>query len=194
MPENGGAKERYCSIVIGDTIIFIKPTSIPHVIKELNNFHSNMQFTYEEERDGKNSIFRCITHKKNDTFKITVYRKPTNKGIYLHQNQFAPETWKRETLRSIINRAYDICSNDEFLRLELSKIKHDFIKTYGYPNWVFNQKRQKLIESREISTKIVNSIEDSTTKVLVLENTKEVNIISSLYKGEKETKHYEIVE
>ena len=59
---------------------------------------------------------------------------------------------------------------------------------------MFNQKRQKLIESREISTKIVNSIEDSTTKVLVLENTKEVNIISSLYKGEKETKHYEIVE
>ena len=84
MPENGGAKERYYSIVIGDTIVFIKPTSIPHVIKELNNFHSNMQFTYEEERDGNNSIFRCITHKKNNTFETTVYRKPTDKGIYLH--------------------------------------------------------------------------------------------------------------
>ena len=41
---------------------------------------------------------------KNDTFKTNVYRKPTNKGIYLHWNSFAPETWKRGTLRSIIKK------------------------------------------------------------------------------------------
>ena len=123
--------------------------------------------------------------KKNDTFETTVYRKPTNKGIYLHWNSFAPETWKRGTLGSIINRAYDICSNDEFLRLELSRIKHDFIKINGYPNWVFNQIHQKVIESREINTKKLNSIEDSTTEAIVLENTKKVHIISLPYKGEK---------
>ena len=36
----------------------------------------------------------------------------TLKKICLHWNSFAPETWKRGTLRSIINKAYDICSND----------------------------------------------------------------------------------
>ena len=85
----------------------------------------------------------------------------------------------------IINRAYDICSNDEFLQLELSRIKHDFIKTNGYPNWVFNQIHQKVIESREISPKKLNSIEDGTTEANVVENTKKVHIISLPYKGEK---------
>ena len=49
------------------------------------------------------------------------------------------------------------------------------MKTNGYPNWVFNQIHQKIIESREISTKKLNSIED----------TKEVRIISLPYKREK---------
>ena len=170
---------------VDDTITCIKTTSIPHVIKVLNTFHSNIQFTYEEERDGKIPFLDVLLIRKNNTFETTVYRKPTNKGIYLHWNSFAPETWKRGTLRSIINRAYDICSNDEFLRLELSRIKHDFIKINGYPNWVFNQIHQKVIESREISTNKLNSIEDSPAEDITLENTKKVHIISLPYKGEK---------
>ena len=170
---------------VDDTITCIKTTSIPHVIKVLNTFLSNIQFTYEEEKDGKIPFLDILLIKKNDAFKTTVYRKPTNKGIYLYWNSFAPQTWKRATLRSIINRAYDICSNDEFIRLELSRIKHDFTKINGYPNWVFNQIHQKVIESREISTKKLNSIKDSTTEAIALENTKKVRIISLHYKGEK---------
>ena len=170
---------------VDDTITCIKTTSIPHVIKVLNTFHSNIQFTYEEERDGKIPFLDVLLIRKNDAFETAVYRKPTNKGIYLHWNSFAPETWKRGTLRSIINRAYDICSSDEFLRLELSRIKHDFIKINGYPYWVFNQIHQNVIESREISAKKLNSINDSATETIVSENTKKLYTISLPYKGKK---------
>ena len=64
-----------------------------------------MQFTYEEERDGKIPFLDALLIRKNDAFETAVCRKPTNMGIYLHWNSFAPET-------------YDICSSDEFLRLE----------------------------------------------------------------------------
>ena len=40
-------------------------------------------------------------------------------------------------------------------------------------------------ESREVSTKKLNSIEDSTTEAIVLENTKKLHIVSFPYKGEK---------
>ena len=170
---------------VDDTITCIKPTSIPHVIEVLNSFHSNIQFMFGEERDRKVPCLDVLLIKKNDAFEITIYRKPTNKGIYLHWNSFAPKTWKHAILRSVIHKAYDICSNDEFLRLELSEIKHDLIKTNGYPNWVFSQINQKVIKSREICTKKLNLIEDSTTEDIVIDNTKKVHIISLPYKGEK---------
>ena len=69
-----------------DTVTCIKSTSIPHVIEVRNSFHSNIQFTHEEERDGKVPFLEVLLIKKNDTFQTTAYRKPTNKGIYLHWN------------------------------------------------------------------------------------------------------------
>ena len=68
--------------------------------------------------------------------------------------------------------------------MELPEINHDFRKTNGYPNWVFNQIHQKVIKSREISTKKLNSTEDSATEGIAIDNTKKVHIILS-YKGEK---------
>ena len=49
---------------------------------------------------------------------------------------------------------------------------HDFIKTNGYSNWAFNQRHQRVIKSREISPKKLNSTEDSTTEDIALENSK----------------------
>ena len=92
---------------------------------------------------------------------------------------------KRGTLRSIINRGYDICSNEEFLRWELSRIKHGFIKTNVHPYWVFNQIHQKVTESREISTQKLNSINDRATETIVLQNTKKLHTTSLPYKEEK---------
>ena len=117
---------------VDDTITSIKPMSIPYVINVLNSFDSNIEFTYEEEKDGQIPFLDVLLVRKNDIFETAVHRKPTNYGIYLHWNSFAPNTWKRRTLRSIITRAYDVCSNDEFLKQELSKINTDFLKISGY--------------------------------------------------------------
>ena len=137
---------------VDDTMTSIKPMSIPYVINVLNSFHSNIEFTYEEEKDGQIPFLDVLLVRKNGTFETTVYRKLTNNGIYLHWKSFAPNTWKRGILRSIITRAYHVCSNDEVLKQELSKIKTDFLKINGYPKWVFDQIHQKVIEHREVST------------------------------------------
>ena len=38
---------------VDDTITSIKPTSVPYVINVLHSFHTNFEFTYEEEKDGE---------------------------------------------------------------------------------------------------------------------------------------------
>ena len=66
---------------VDDTITSIKPTSIPDVINVLNSFlHSNIEFTYEEEKDGQIPILDVLV-RKDDTFETTEHRKPTNNGI-----------------------------------------------------------------------------------------------------------------
>ena len=77
---------------VDDTITSIKPMSIPYVFNVLNSFDSNTEITYEEEKDGQIPFLDLILVRKNYTFETTVYKKPTNNGVYLHWNSFAPNT------------------------------------------------------------------------------------------------------
>ena len=58
----------------------------------------------------------------------TVYRKKTNNDIYLNWNTFAPATWKRLTLRTLVQRAYLVCSTETYLKKELTHIEKVFIE------------------------------------------------------------------
>ena len=49
----------------------------------------------------------------------TTFLKPTNNYIYLNWNAFAPDTYKRGTLITLVERAYIICSTNELLQKEL---------------------------------------------------------------------------
>ena len=75
LSERMGPWERF----VDHTITCNKQTYIPHVIDVLNSFHSNMQFTYKEEKDGEIPFLR-----KHDTSKTAVYGNPSNNGRYLH--------------------------------------------------------------------------------------------------------------
>lgn len=40
----------------------------------------------------------------------TVYCKPTSSGIYLHWVSYTPKSWRLATLKTLLCRAYKICS------------------------------------------------------------------------------------
>ena len=40
----------------------------------------------------------------------TVYRKDSNSDVYLYWDSFTPITWKRGKLKTLVERAYLICS------------------------------------------------------------------------------------
>ena len=158
---------------VDDIISIIKETSISRVLTVLNSFHKNIEFTYEMEENGKIAFLDVLIIRNNNTLKTTVYRKKTHNGDYLHWKYFAPPTWKRSTLRSIITRTYRICSTQKYLEAELIKIKHEFTQINGYPKWVFDKINEecKLSGNLNVTTNNKSNISNgitNTTHMLVL--------------------------
>ena len=89
-----------------DTITYVKPDAIDLVLSVLNSFHENNSFTYEQEING------------------------------IHWESFAPNTWKRGTLITLVLRAHAICSSKELLDQEINHLKHVFVAFNGYRKWV----------------------------------------------------------
>ena len=58
----------------------------------------------------------------------TFFRKDTQNDVYLNWESFSPISWKRGTLKSLISRAYMLCSNQSLLEKELEHLKNAFHK------------------------------------------------------------------
>ena len=114
---------------------YIKTYLIDYVLKMLNGFHRNIQFTYEVETDSKISFLDVLVIRdSSNNINTTVYRKSTNNDIYLNWESFAPDKWKRGTLKTLTKRAYDVCSNQELLQKELNYIEKVFRANNNYLN------------------------------------------------------------
>ena len=103
---------------VDDTFCYIKTDSTDYVLKMLNGFHRNIQFTYEVETDSKISFLDVlVTHDSNNSINLTVYRKSTNNDICLNWESFAPDKLKWRMLKTLTKRAYDVCSTQELLQI-----------------------------------------------------------------------------
>ena len=73
---------------VDDNICFLKKDSIKFVQDTLNNFHKNIKFNFEEERDGKIPFLDALLVRNNDYIVTTIYAKNININIYLNWNSF----------------------------------------------------------------------------------------------------------
>ena len=70
---------------VNDALCFIKIDSIDYVLKMLNDFHKNIQFTYEVRTHSQNSFLDVLVIRdSSNNINMTVYQKRTNKDIYLN--------------------------------------------------------------------------------------------------------------
>ena len=74
-----------------------------------------------------------------------------------------PNTWKRSTLRTLIKRAYLICSSEKHLVDELKRLKYVFEKHNNFPKWVIYQLLSEV------------QWEDANIRRLIQDNQNEVN-------------------
>ena len=84
-----------------------------------------------------------IMKEEDGRIQTGVYRKATNNSIYIHWNSYAPKQWKIGTLSGMIRRAYEICSNEDELKKELTHLKKVFTVTNGYPQYLVSSVMEK---------------------------------------------------
>ena len=95
----------------------------PHIVIYFKNFHDNIKFTYEVEHNGKISLLDVILIRSNRKWGTTVFCNEKNNDKYLHSKAFAPVTWKKDKLRTLIRRAFTPISNDNVLKKESHHIE-----------------------------------------------------------------------
>ena len=151
--------------------MFVKNYSIVYVLDQLNNFHKRIQLTYEIEYNNKLPFLDVLLIKNANNINTRVYRKATNTDIYLNWNSHTPTTWKR----TIISRAYTICSSERYFPEEIRYLESTFKKVNNYHKYVINQlKRQvklKHTQSMNIECSTINQtaqIEQEKRNFLVL--------------------------
>ena len=69
---------------VGGAYCIVKTDSVNEILLKLNSFHMNIQFTYEVESNNMLPFLHVLSIRKNNDIETTVYRKPTNKDIYLN--------------------------------------------------------------------------------------------------------------
>ena len=124
---------------VDDRICYIKVDSIDYVLRKLNDFHKNIQFTVEVEKEGRIWFLDVLMIRDKNNIETTVHRKSTNNNIYLNWTSDVPNKWTMSTLRTLVRRAYDICSTNEDLQNELNHIKKVFHEQNQYQFWATNK-------------------------------------------------------
>ena len=88
-----------------------------------------------------------------DNIETCVFSKPTDTDIYIHWNSFAPFQWKFSTLKTLVYRAYIVCSDNQHLESELNYLRKLFHNFNSYPHWFI--------------TKVINDVKNDFNKQIV---------------------------
>ena len=112
---------------VDDTVTCIKSSSINYVQSVLNSFHKSITFTFEEEEDNKIPFLDVLILRNGSSIETTVYRKFTHNDVYLHWDSFSPNSWKVGSLKTLLLRAFVVCSNEQLLIGKLNTFEMYFI-------------------------------------------------------------------
>ena len=102
----------------------------------INSRHPNIEFTIETEQENSLSFLDICISRTNNTFSTGVYRKNTFTGLGLNFYSFCPLNFKINSCKTLLHRAYNICSDWNKFHMEVSFLIEYFGKNC-YPPAVF---------------------------------------------------------
>ncbi|XP_069977196.1 uncharacterized protein [Penaeus vannamei] len=128
-------------------LLFNDPSHINPFLSYLNSQHPNIKFTCETEQNNKLSFLDTSITFHNNCFYTSTYRKPTFTGLGLHYLSYIPHIYKLNSLTTLINRAYNICSTWASFHDEVSFLSKYFT-TNGYPSYLFYKALRKFLSQK----------------------------------------------
>ena len=104
----------------------------------LNSRHPSIKFTCEMEQEGKLSFLDTTITSNNGQFSTGTYRKPTYTGLGLHYLSFLPPIYKINSIKTLLTRAYNVCSSWLVFHNEIVFL-HDYLLCNGYPSQLLDK-------------------------------------------------------
>ena len=127
---------------VDDVLAIIPENNQDLILNYINSINPSIQFTLELERNQTLPYLDIeIVRLKDGILKFKIYRKPSHTGRLLNFNSSSHIAHKRSTIRSLVSRAFKICS-EEYLENELTNIKEQ-LKNNGYPKKLVNREIHK---------------------------------------------------
>ena len=102
-------------------------------LEYLNNKHSNISFTSEMEKNNCLPFLDIMITRDNGYLTTFVFRKDTYTGLGLNYDSFVPNLFKINSIKTLLHRAYNICSTWHYFHLELEKLRK-FFSINGCPS------------------------------------------------------------
>ena len=116
-----------------DTIVaFHSPDHIELFLNYINRQHINIKFTVEKENNNSLPFLDTIIKKQNDSIKLSVYRKPTYTPLGINFFSYIPILFKINAIKTLLYRAYSVCSDYITMHDEFNFIKNFFLNN-GFP-------------------------------------------------------------
>lgn len=118
---------------VDDTFVLFKSTDHVSKFQEyMNSQHANIKFTSEIERNGKLPFLDVLVEQKGQAFCTSIFRKNTFTGLYSKFDSFLPLQYKVGLIRTLLVRAFRICSNYECVHDEFTIVKN-LLEKNGFP-------------------------------------------------------------
>ena len=105
-------------------------------LKFLNVQHQNINFTIEHENNQKLPFLDILIERASNKFNTSIYSKPTFTGLGSSFFSYTPKVFKYSAIKTLIFRAFHICSNYCRFHYELEFLKN-FLTKNGYPTSIF---------------------------------------------------------
>jgi hypothetical protein len=144
---------------IDDTFILFRQLShASDFLNYLNSKHPNIKFTMECENNGKLSFLDCTVSRHDNKFKCSVFRKSTFSGLGLSYFSFCCDKFKINSVKTLLSRAYKICSDFSSLHSEFDFLRSFFLNN-GYPIFLIDKQIRNFLSKRFAVPTIYSTVE-----------------------------------
>ena len=145
---NSNFKPLFYKRYIDDTIAaFQNKDQAQQFLNYINNAHSSIKFTMDAETNNCLNFLDISINRSDSSFTTNVFRKSSFTGLGLNFYSFSPDIYKYNSCKTLINRAYMICSNWVSFSSEITTLEKYF-KQNCYPTFVFQKCLKKYLNFR----------------------------------------------
>ena len=120
-------------------LIFDNAKSVVPFFSFFNKQHNNIRFTKEEQLKDINEFpFLDLKIMKNgNKFMTCTYQKPSHTGLYTNWYSFTPRKYKINLVKTLLSRAWSICSNYELFDQDVKIIRKSLLENQ-YPQGIID--------------------------------------------------------